>query len=149
MSAAAVVPSATPPADDATPSAPEDSWHWPIDVSCYDRSPDLTAGETRALACIGEDVRAWPRLGQQPPAWRALDRLVRPLADARAVVVSESQRQHRCADAAVAAILCHCAHEGSAYWAWPIATWVRILGATQRAFRAVHPPGSIARSGIT
>jgi hypothetical protein len=55
------------------------------------------------------------------------------------VVVSESQRQRRCADAAVAAILRQCAHEGSAYWAWSIVTWVRILGATQRAFRAVHP----------
>jgi integrase len=124
---------------EAAPGAPEASWHWPIDVSRYDRSPQLTAQERGALARLGDGVRAWPRLGRQQPAWRALARLVRPLADARALVVSESQRQRRSADAAVAAILRQCAHEGSAYWAWSMVTWVRILGATQRAFRAVHP----------
>jgi len=134
-SAAALRPAARPAANVAA----EATWHWPIDVSRYDRSPDLTTAETRALARIGEEVRAWPRLGQQQPAWRALGRLVRPLAEARAVVVSESQRQRRCADAAVAAILRHCAHEGSAYWAWSMTTWIHILGATQRAFRAAHP----------
>jgi hypothetical protein len=121
------------------PGAPEASWQWPIDVTVYDRSSQLSAQETRALARIGDGVRAWPCLGRQQPAWRALARLVRPLADARALVISESQRQRRCADAAVAAILRQCAHEGAAYWAWPLVTWVRILGATQRAFRAVHP----------
>ncbi len=50
-----------------------------------------------------------------------------------------ARRQHRCADAAVAAILRECAREQSAYWGWSSSTWVRILGATQRDFRAVHP----------
>jgi integrase len=109
-------------------------------VTVYDRSPQLTAPETHALGLIGDGVRAWPCPGRQQPVWRRLARLVRPLADVRALVVSESHRQRRCADAAVAAILRQCAHEHSSYWAWPPATWVRILGATQRAFRAVHPP---------
>jgi integrase len=139
MSGAAMLRPAAVPAADITPSAPEAAWQWPIAVSRYDRSPHLTTDETRALARIGDDGRAWPRPGQQQPAWRALGRLVCPLADARALVISESPRQHRCADAAVAAILRQCAHEGSTYWAWSTATWVRILGANQRAFRAAHP----------
>jgi integrase len=139
MSGAAGLRPLAVPSADAAPSTSEAAWQWPIDVSRYDRSLPLTAEETRALARLGEGVRAWPRLGAQPRAWRALDRLVHPLAEARALVVSESPRQRRCADTAVAAILHRCTHESSAYWAWSMTTWVRILGATQRAFRAAHP----------
>jgi integrase len=139
MRASAMLRPTAAPTAEAMPRAPEASWQWPIDVSRYDRSPLLTAQESRALARLGDDVRAWPSLSRQQPAWRALGRLVHPLADARAVLVSESRRQRRCADAAVAAILRQCQHEHSTYWAWSMATWVHILGATQRAFRALHP----------
>ena len=140
MRAPPVVAPAPVPTARGGPDGPEPPWQWPVDVTVYDGSPQLTAPEANALELIGDGVRAWPRLGRHQPAWQALTRLVRPLADVRALVVSESHRQRRCADAAVAAILRQYAHEDSAYWAWPPATWVRILGATQAAFRAVHPP---------
>jgi hypothetical protein len=121
------------------PHGDEPPWQWPIDVTGYDRSPQLTPQEERALALIGEGVREWRRPERHPSAWHALDRLIRPLTDVRAVVASQSRRQHRCADAAVAAILRVCGCEASAYWAWSATIWVRILGATQCEFRAVHP----------
>jgi hypothetical protein len=40
----------------------------------------------------------------------------------------------------VAALLLGCRHEHAAYWGWSVPTWVRLLGATQRDFRAVQPP---------
>ncbi|MDO8478752.1 MAG: tyrosine-type recombinase/integrase [Candidatus Rokubacteria bacterium] len=133
MAAPALTPERTRVPTDEPP------WQWPVDVTVYDRSPQLSAPEARALALIGEDVREWRHPERHQPAWHALDRLVRPLTDVRAVMASQSRRQHGCADAAVAAILRRCGHEGSAYWGWSATTWVHILGATQRAFSAVHP----------
>lgn len=118
---------------------PEPSWQWPVDITRYDRSPRLTPSEASALTRIGDEVRAWPHRSRQGAVWRAVERLVCPLADVRGLVVSQTPRQRRCADAAVAAILRECAHEQSAYWGWSPSTWLRILGATQRDFRAAHP----------
>ena len=58
MSGAAVLRPLAVPSADAAPSTSEAAWQWPIDVSRYDRSPPLTAEETRALARLGEGVRA-------------------------------------------------------------------------------------------
>lgn len=114
-------------------------WRWPLNVAAYDRDRGLSPEEARALAVIGDDLRRWPRCRRHASAWRALDRLVRPLADARAVLTSHTRRQDRCADAAVAALLLQCAREHSTFWAWSAATWRRVLGPTQRDFRALHP----------
>jgi hypothetical protein len=56
-------------AAEAVPGTPEASCQWPIDLTRYDRSPQLTTHESRALARIGDGVRAWPRLDPQQPAW--------------------------------------------------------------------------------
>jgi integrase len=117
----------------------EPPWQWPVDLTRYDRAPRLTPSEARALTRIGDEVRAWPHRSRQDAAWRAVERLVRPLADIRTIVLGQTRRQQRCADAAVAAILRECTRQQSAYWGWAPSTWVRILGATQRDFRAVHP----------
>jgi hypothetical protein len=49
-------------------------WRWPLNVTAYDRSPDLSPQEARALAVIGDDIREWPRRRCHPSAWRSLDR---------------------------------------------------------------------------
>ena len=85
-------------------------------------------------------MRDWRRPRARRSVWRALDRLVSPLADVRATVSTPSVHQRRSADAAVAAVLRGCAVEHSPYWAWSAPTWVRVLGATQAEFQAVHPP---------
>jgi integrase len=121
------------------PPGVEPPWQWPIDPARYDRLPELTRREATALTALGEDARGWRGPSRGRPEWRTLARLVRPLADARAVFEARSHRQRRCADAAVAAVLRTCAIEGLAYWGWSVSTWVRVLGPTQADFRAAHP----------
>jgi integrase len=118
----------------------EPPWRWPIDPAAYDHAPALTAREAAALATLGEDVRGWRRPTRAARAeWQQLDRLLRPLADACAVLTVGTRRQRGCANAAVAAVLRTCRQEGTAFWGWPARTWVRVLGPTQAAFRAAHP----------
>lgn len=124
------------------PEAPREApWRWPIDPAGYDRAPALTAEEVAALAALGDDLRHWRRpVLAARPTWRKLDRLLRPLADACAVLAAATPRERGRATAAVAAVLRACQQEGAAFWGWPASTWVRLLGPTQTAFRAVHPP---------
>jgi len=115
----------------------EPAWAWPIDLTRYDRTQTLSLPEAGALRVLAEEVREWRRPRTRRPAWRALDRLVRPLADVRAIVSTPSPHQRRSADTAVAVVLRMCTVEHSPYWAWSSTTWVRVLGATQAEF---HPP---------
>lgn len=110
------------------------AWQWPVNVAAYDRSPSLSRQEARALAVLDDDLREWLRCRRHRWAWRALDRLVRPLADGRAVLTEPTRRQGRCADVAVAAILRQCAREQAAFWGWSTTIWT-----TQREFCAAHP----------
>jgi integrase len=118
----------------------EPAWPWPIDLARYDRTPTLAPPEADALAALAEHLREWRRPRAQGGVWRGLQRLISPLADVRAVLSTPSPHQRQSADAAVAAVLRMCAIEHAPYWAWSIPTWVRVLGATQAAFQAVHPP---------
>ena len=95
------------------------------------------------MAALGDDlrIRDWRRPGLAARReWRRLDRLLRPLTDACAVLVDKphSRQERRCAGAAVAAVLRRCRQEGTAFWGWPARTWVRILGSNQAAFRAAQ-----------
>jgi integrase len=118
----------------------EPAWHWPIDITRYDRTLTLAPSEATALAVLEEHMREWRRPRARGGAWRLLHRLVRPLADVRASVSTPGPHRRRSADTAVAVLLRTCAVEQSPYWAWSSATWVRTLGATQAAFHAAHPP---------
>lgn len=118
----------------------EPAWPWPIDITRYDRTPTLSPAEADALTVLEERVREWRRPRARRSVWRALDRLISPLADVLATLSTPSVDQCRRADAAVAAVLRMCAVEHSPYWAWSAPTWIRVLGATQAEFQAVHPP---------
>lgn len=118
----------------------EPEWVSPIDLARYDRAQTLSLREADALRILAEEVRGWRRPRTRRSVWRALDRLVRPLADVGTIVSTPSRHQRRSADTAVAAVLRMCAVEHSPYWAWSSRTWVRVLGATQAEFHAVHPP---------
>ncbi len=118
----------------------EPAWPWPVDLTRYDRSPTLLPSEAEALAVMAEQVRQWRRPRERRSVWRALDRLVTPLRDVRATLSTPGIHQRHSADIAVAALLRMCAREHSPYWAWSASTWIGVLGATQPAFHAVHPP---------
>jgi integrase len=142
MSVATAPRALAPPAAVGVPAViSEPAWRWPIDLTGYDRTPTLSAAEATALASLDdEQVRAWCRPDARRVAWRELDRLVRPLADVRAVVSTPGPHQRHSADAGVAALLRRCAVEKAPYWAWSSATWIQVLGATQAGFHAQHPP---------
>ncbi len=115
----------------------EPAWSWPIDLSRYDRTPTLSPPEAESLRVLKRSVREWYQPRQPRSAWGGLDRLVGPLAAIRATW--GRQDPHHRADIAVAALLRMCAIEQAPYWAWTESTWLRVLGATQAAFQAVHP----------
>lgn len=114
----------------------EEPWSWPIDRSAYDRTPALSADEMVALTALGDDVRRW-RAAR--PAVQPVQRLLRPLAEARAALETPTKQSRASADAAVAALLYQCAIVGCSYWGWTPATWVRVLGTDQSSFLAAHP----------
>lgn len=129
--------------------APEPTWRWPVEVTRYDCAAALTPEEVAALLALDEGVRHW-QLAQTPelavfpagstvPVWRALDRLVRPLAAALAALDLVTPSQREGGATAVALLLYHCRTEGQSFWGWSSATWVRLLGRTQAAYLAAHP----------
>ena len=58
-------------------------WHWPIDVSSYQRAPELTPAERSALLGLGSELRRGRLHDPQRPEWAAIARLLQPLDDAR------------------------------------------------------------------
>ena len=76
----------------------EPAWSWPIDLTHHDRTPALSPAEVEALTPLGQSVRWWCQSRQQGSAWRALDRLVSPLAAVRATWSTPSPHQRYRAD---------------------------------------------------
>jgi integrase len=110
-------------------------WTWPLDVTCYDREPTFSPVEQQALLpflemkhLTQEDMRKTLAGGD------SLERMVRPLRDVFAVMESEQDNKDR----ALVLLLRTCAREGSTFWHWDHATWLRVLGPTQVAFFQEH-----------
>jgi hypothetical protein len=121
---------------------PAPAWPWPITPTGYDCSPTLTAAEQTALDDLGWEVRDWPQRWRDPdqPAWRALHRLVQPLADAKTSLdVPDDDFQRRSATDAVALVLRACATRQTTFWAWDAATWAAILGPSRQAYKTIYP----------
>ena len=121
---------------------PVPAWSWPITPTRYDCSPALTAAEQAALDALGWQVRDWPQRWRDPdqPAWRALHRLVQPLADAKASLdVPDDDFGRRSATDAVALVLRACATRQTTFWEWDAATWATILGPSRQAYKTTYP----------
>ena len=117
--------------------APARQWRWPIDLETIDRSPTLTTEERDALTTLAPHLWHWR--WRREPQWHHIDRLVRPLVEARAALDVASARQVRPADDAVTVLLRTMHERQSALWGWGEATWIELLGRDQRAFIAAHP----------
>ena len=126
-------PQAAPPSQvDRT-----DTWRWPIDVAAYDRSPDLTAEELAALTALAPRLYGWHR--RREPPWQRIERLLRPLIEARGALDLATPRQVIHAGWAVTALLAQMLARGSSLWAWSESTWIELLGRDQASFLAAHP----------
>lgn len=112
------------------------SWTLPIETSRYNRAPELNPCERKALESLAASSgRWWDSPGEKARATRALDRLLRPLRDACAVIDGAAGSK----DAAVAALLRSMAYHGRTFWGWGNATWTEVLGVNQAAFLRAHP----------
>ncbi len=108
-----------------------------LELGHYDRAPELTAAERRALRPL-RAAHGWGGrtvetiLGNLDDA----QRLVRPLADAMAAVHGDAYWKDR----ALIALLRGCEWEDTAYWAWDSTTWTRVLApATTRLLTGNQP----------
>ena len=123
-----------------TAAAP--AWTWPISPAKYDSSAALTGLELSALEELGWGLRQWPDRWQDPhqAQWRAIHRLVQPLAAAREHLdVADNVFHRRSAVDAVALLLRGCATQRRSFWAWDASAWADVLGTSGKAYRRAYP----------
>ncbi|MGH3574239.1 MAG: tyrosine-type recombinase/integrase [Pseudonocardiaceae bacterium] len=121
---------------EALPARSEVEWAWPINLAVYDQSPALTQDELDALTRLSP--RLWHWRWRREPEWQLVDRLVRPLLEARAAVHVASVRQVRPADDAVTALLRAMFERQTTIWAWCTRTWIDVFGHSRQAFSSAH-----------
>jgi len=110
-------------------------WHWPIDPTHYDRTPELSSQELATLIELDWDVCRLGSVASSRPAWATITRLLRPLDDARlSLFTPDTRHRQRNALDAVGLVLYGCRLQQTTFWQWDEATWVEVLGADQRSF---------------
>jgi hypothetical protein len=120
-------------------------WRWPINPTRYDRTPELEASELASLVALDWNVCRDRSQATSRPEWGILERLLRPLDDARLSLFTPNTR-HRRRNAldAVGLILYGCRMQQIGFWQWDEATRVEILGGDQRTFhQQVYPESSM------
>jgi hypothetical protein len=84
-------------------------WHWPIDPTQYDRTPELSSQELATLIELDWDVCRLGSVASSRPAWATITRLLRPLDDARlSLFTPDTRHRQRNALDAVGLILYGC-----------------------------------------
>jgi len=115
------------------------SWPWPVDLSSYDRRPDLSPEERLAVASIATPAPAhgvkWPTSAKV-----ALERLIAPICDVTRHISTHPGTHH----AVVRALLSEMHARGSSYWGWSSEEWLDVIGprsapSGQRAFEGPSP----------
>jgi integrase len=101
---------------------------WPIDVTHYDRSPDLYENERAELGWL---------MGQKPFQLRPkskqiLHRLLLPLED---VFTVTHLHQHSCGET-LRVMAMEMYYRDKTFWAWQDAEWIEIIGSSTAAFAA-------------
>ncbi|MFC0438025.1 hypothetical protein [Kutzneria buriramensis] len=86
-------------------------WAWPIHSTRYNRSPELTGVELEALRRLGmNNLRRRRCYDGDAPEWALVQRLLRPLDDARAALWCPDTTHHRRAISdAIGLVLLRCA----------------------------------------
>ena len=105
---------------------PSSSWHWPVDIAHYDRSPDLGEAERAELKRV---------MGRKPfhlyPSTKVLlHRLLQPIQD---VFTVTHLSPNICPDT-VRVLVVEMYRRGKTFWAWSEEEWVDIIGPSYTAF---------------
>jgi integrase len=115
-------------------------WPWPVEAARYDRRPELTANEREALDRLGMNVRRRRGYDRDAPEWRTVERLLRPLDDARAALWCPDSRYYRRAITdAIGLVLLRCGEDNTAFWGWSDADWSRLIGTSATEFERPWP----------
>ncbi len=133
--------SASPSTTSGPSSHDASRWQWPIELTAYDRTLTLRPSEHAALMALGWELRRGRCHDRQRPEWAAIERLVRPLDDARhSLFIPDDPRHRRSARDAVGIILHACAATQQTFWAWSAAHWIdEVLTESQQRFGQVYP----------
>jgi integrase len=125
----------------ATVAEDADGWVWPIDLERYDRSDDLSHAERAAIIGLGWEVRRARLYDREARGWEVIDRLVRPLDDARDGLGwrPDTRYHRRCANDAIGLILWRCGEETSSYWGWSSDDWLDLICGTAIEFKRRWP----------
>jgi integrase len=118
------------PADAATAG-----WRWPIDPARYDCRPAVTSLERTAIRRLGTQLRRRHGYQRDAPQWQRIERLLRPLDDARAALSCVETRHNRLDSRdAVALVLLRCADTGRVFWDWSDENWTGLIGTSIAEF---------------
>jgi integrase len=102
------------------------SWSWPIDVTQYDRSPDLSENEYAEL----EWLMSQKPFQLRPKSKQILHRLLLPLEDVFAVT---HLHPHMCRET-LRVMAMEMYYRDKTFWAWQDAEWIEIIGSSTAAF---------------
>jgi integrase len=112
-------------------------WEWPIRIADYECTGRLSATERRVLSHDLTHALVTERTVKATlDRLHGIERLCVPLDDALAVIDSNGRYDDR----VKLMMLKSFATRGTACWAWDAPTWCTVLGVTQQAFFAAHPP---------
>ncbi len=105
---------------------PSLSWHWPVDVTHYDRAPHLTEAERAEL----KRVMKHSPFPLRPSTKAILHRLLQPLQD---VFTVTHLSPNICPDT-VRVLVVEMYRRGKTFWAWSEKEWMDIIGPSYTAF---------------
>ncbi len=107
------------------PDLPRPS-HWPVDVTRYDRSPDLNEAERAELEWL---MNRQP-FQLRPSSKLILHRLLLPLED---VFAMTHLHPHICGET-LRVMAMEMYYRGKTFWAWQDAEWIEIIGPSTTSF---------------
>jgi hypothetical protein len=96
------------------PASPDGDWRWPIHVTRYDRSPELTNVEQEALRLFVKPPRDRAVVLARAEQQGTLARLIQPLQDALGALEGEERLKTN----TLYLYLRMCARDGRSWWAW-------------------------------
>ncbi len=111
--------------------------HWPVDVTRYDRSPDLTEAERAEL----EGLMNRQPFQLRPSSKLILHRVLLPLED---VFAMTHLHPHICGET-LRVMAMEMYYRGKPFWAWQDAEWIEIIGPSTARYgrtcrgRQLHP----------
>jgi hypothetical protein len=102
------------------------AFHWPVDVTRYDRSPDLHEAERIELTHLMQQ----PPFQLRPSTHGLLHRLLQPIQDVFALTHPSPTVCHE----TMRIMVIEMYHRGRTFWAWSEEEWIDIIGSSYAAF---------------